>query len=285
MEQPERSYHCCRCHMPQEPLKEFQWDRRPAFEGVQRWFLTDCLLAGPQVVGEDLVRILLSDLYEKNDHIPMDSWKGPDRPIGRLTNCWTVASRAAAYLGDVCTKIEELDLSYSRNLVKYREHGMPWLETCIDRLPKCLPKERLMTVLAFLGSVGMIHNGDFVSFQKLGELECQLPVTQKHMQELRILSQLLLVQSPAVWRFHESIPTKLVLPPVVPPRPARPRPPVQEERREVADFEIDEEPEEELVERIQPSTVPASANAQILQCRPGDKLHQCEPRIKPHPSL
>lgn len=118
-----------------------------------------------------------------------------------------------------------------------------------------------MTVLAFLGSVGMIHNGDFVSFQKLGELERQLPVTQRHMKELRILSQLLLVQSPAVWRFHESIPTKLVLPPVVSPRPARPRPPVQEERREVADFEIDEEPEEELVERIQPSTVPASANA------------------------
>ncbi|CAM4512747.1 unnamed protein product [Leuciscus chuanchicus] len=325
----------------------------------------NCLLAGPQVVGEDLVRILLSDLYERNDHIPMDSWKGPDCPIGRLTDCRTVgelarevcerkgfgyphtfgravemvtsksldpvcclefglsklkffphikywdenrnrkahwnfkdfvelyrptqipsaASRAAAYLGDVCTKIKELDLSYSRNLVKYREHGMPWLETCIDRLPKCLPKERLMTVLAFLGSVGMIHNGDFVSFKKLGELECQLQVTQRHMKELRILSQLLLVQSSAVWRFHESIPTKLVLPPVVPPRPARPRPPVQEERREVADFEIDEQPEEELVERIQPSTVPASANAQILQCRPGDKLHQCGPRIKPHPSL
>ncbi|XDV46702.1 hypothetical protein PO909_014539 [Leuciscus waleckii] len=259
--------------------------------------LTDCLLAGPQVVGEELVRILLSDLYERNDRIPMDSWKGPDRPIGRLTDCRTVgelsrevceskgfgyphtfgrvvemvtsisldpvrclefglsklkffpkikyldenrnrkarwnfkdfvelyrpsqvpsaSSRAAAYLGDVCAKIEELDLSYSWNLVKYREHGMPWLETCLERLPKCLPKDRLMTVLAFLGCVGMIHNGDFVSFQKLGELECQLPVTQRHMKELRILSQLLLVQSSAVWRFHESIPTKLVLPPVVPP--------------------------------------------------------------------
>ncbi|XDV26861.1 hypothetical protein PO909_030488 [Leuciscus waleckii] len=35
MEQPELSYRCCRCHMPQEPLKEFQWDRYPAFEGVQ----------------------------------------------------------------------------------------------------------------------------------------------------------------------------------------------------------------------------------------------------------
>lgn len=29
----------------------------------------------------------------------------------------------------------------------------------------------------------------------------------------------------------------------------------------MADFEIDEEPEEELVERVQPSTVPASAKA------------------------
>lgn len=221
----------------------------------------------------------------------MDSWKGPDRPIGQLTECRTVgdmarevcewkgfgyphtfgravdmvtsmslnpvrclefelsklkffphikywdenrnrkarwnfkdfvelycptqipsaASRAAAYLGDVCAKIEDLDLSHS-DLVKYREHGMPWLETYIERLPKCLPKERLMTVLAFLGSVGMIHNGDFVSFQKLGELDRLLPITQRHMKELWILSQRLLVQSPAVWRFHESIPTKLVLP-------------------------------------------------------------------------
>ncbi|XDV14248.1 hypothetical protein PO909_002424 [Leuciscus waleckii] len=40
----------------------------------------------------------------------------------RLTQIPSAASRAAAYLGDVCAKIEELDLSYSRNLVKYREH-------------------------------------------------------------------------------------------------------------------------------------------------------------------
>ncbi|XDV14459.1 hypothetical protein PO909_014704 [Leuciscus waleckii] len=167
--------------------------------------MQDCLLAGPQVVGEELVRILLSDLYERNDRIPMDSWKGPDHPIGRLTDCQTLRSSplfrvrvveaevlpkikywdenrnkkacwnfkdfielyhptqvpTAANLGDVCAKIEELDLSYSRNLVKYREHGMPWMEMSLERLPKCLPKDRLMTVLAFLGSVGMIHNGDF----------------------------------------------------------------------------------------------------------------------------
>ncbi|XDV36630.1 hypothetical protein PO909_006376 [Leuciscus waleckii] len=313
--------------------------------------LSDCLLAGPQVVGEELVRILLSDLLYMRGMTGF-RWtlgKGPDRPIGRLSDCRTVgelsrevceskgfgyphtfgravemvtsfsldpvrclefrlsklkffpkikywdenrnkkarwnfkdfvelyrptqvpsaASRAAAYLGDVCAKIEELDLSYSRNLVKYREHGMPWMKTCLERLPKCLPKDRLMTVLGFLGSVGMIHNGDFVSFQKLGELERQLPITQRHMKELCILSQLLLLQSPAIWRFHDSVPTKLVLPPVVPPRPAHPRPPVAQERREVADFEVDEEPEDELIERIQPSTVPASANARWTELETG----------------
>ncbi|CAM4570007.1 unnamed protein product [Leuciscus chuanchicus] len=161
----------------------------------------------------------------------------------------SAASHAASYLGDVCAKIEAMDLSYSRNLNKYQEHGMPWLETCNERLPKVLPRDRLITS-------EMIHNGE------LGELERQLPVTQRHMKELRILSQLLLVQSPAIWRFHESVPTKLVLPPVVAPRPAHPRPPAaQEQRVEVADFEFEEEPDEELIDRIQPSTVPASTNA------------------------
>lgn len=124
-------------------------------------------------------------------------------------------------------------------------------------------------MLAFIGSIGMIQNGDFVSFQKVGELERQLPVTQCHMKELRILSPLLLIQSPQIWRFHESVPTKLVLPPVVPPRPAHPRPNVSQVIREVADIEVEDEPEEEVIVRIQPSTVPASVNSRWTELEIG----------------
>lgn len=55
----------------------------------QREF-SDCLLAGPQVVGEELVKILFCDLHERNDRVPMDTWKGPDNPIGRLSDCRSV---------------------------------------------------------------------------------------------------------------------------------------------------------------------------------------------------
>ncbi|KAK2885931.1 hypothetical protein Q8A67_016768 [Cirrhinus molitorella] len=113
---------------------------------------------------------------------------------------------AAVYRGDVCARIEELNLSFSQSLKKYREHGMSWLEISIECLPRGMPKDRVITALVFLIYVGMIQNGGYVYFQKLAEQELQLPVTQKHLEQLRVLSQLLLIQSHKVWRFHESVP-------------------------------------------------------------------------------
>ncbi|CAM4652162.1 unnamed protein product [Leuciscus chuanchicus] len=248
--------------------------------------LTDSMLAGPQIIGEHLVRILICDLHQRDIGMPVESLRGRTLQFGRLVDCRSVsefareivgrnafgypltfgravqmvtamsfdpahcltldlagyrffpsikywdehrhlkakwnfkdyielhhpheipsaAARAASYLGDVCSKIDELGLSYARNLVKYRENGMPWLEKCVERLPRGMPKERAITALAFLSSVGLIQNGDFVSFNKLAELERALPVTQRHLQDLQVLSKLLLLQNPAVWRFHESVP-------------------------------------------------------------------------------
>lgn len=105
---------------------------------------------------------------------------------------------------------------------------MPWLERCIERLPRGMAKERVIHVLVFLSSVGMIQNGDFVSFQKLTEVERDLPVTQKHMQQLGILSQLVLIYSPCFFCFHEDIPQKVVVPVTPPGKPAQPRPPTEE---------------------------------------------------------
>lgn len=87
----------------------------------------------------------------------------------------SAAAHAAVYRGDVCARIEELDLSFSRNLKKYREHGMPWLEICVERLFRGMPKDRTITVLLFLSCVGKIKTV-IVSFQKLAELERQLAV-------------------------------------------------------------------------------------------------------------
>ncbi|RXN13048.1 hypothetical protein ROHU_029209 [Labeo rohita] len=114
----------------------------------------------------------------------------------------SAAARVASYRGDVCVRIKGQELSFSRSVKKYRENGLPWLEVCIDLFfPRGMPKDRLISALVYLSCVGMVQNDDFVSFQKLSELEKQLPVTQRHLQQLRILSQLMLIQSPQVWQF------------------------------------------------------------------------------------
>ncbi|XDV14249.1 hypothetical protein PO909_002425 [Leuciscus waleckii] len=138
----------------------------------------------------------------------------------------SAAARAASYLGDVCAKLDELGLSYSRNLVKYREHGMPWLERCIERLPRGMPKYRAITALAFLSCVGLIQNGDYVCFNKLAELERALPVTQRHLQELQDT-----------------------------------RPPTSTSPGGKGEKEEEEVIEEQIIERIELTSVPASTNS------------------------
>ncbi len=311
---------------------------------VKRIFpLSDCLNGGHQVIGETLTRVLLCDLYGRNDRVSTEHLKGPERPYGNLVDCRTVsefarelcerkafgyphtfgraiamvtsfgkdpakcleaalvkfkffphirywdekrhckakwnkkdylelhlpsqtpsaASLAASYRGDICAKIEEMDLAFSRNVNKYKEHGMPWLERCLECLPRGMPKERLLTALVFLSCVGIIQNGDFISFERLAVLERSLPVTQKHLQQLGVLSNLLLIHRPQVWRFHESVPYKVTVsaaPPAPRPHP-RATPQVEEHRTEVMEEEIEEQPEEEVVQRIETGTVPASSNS------------------------
>lgn len=62
--------------------------------------VTDSLLAGPQVVGEELTKILLCDLYQRNDRLTVESLKGPDSPIGRLVDCRTVGE----FCKEVCKR-------------------------------------------------------------------------------------------------------------------------------------------------------------------------------------
>lgn len=53
----------------------------------------------------------------------------------------------------------------------------------------------------------------------------------------------------------------MVPPPAVVSTPVRPRVPVLEPRTEVEEEEMEEQAEEELVEKIQPTCVPASSNS------------------------
>ena len=93
----------------------------------------------------------------------------------------------------VCVEMERRSLTYSRNLEKYREHGMPWMEKVIARLPqrvKGLPNTLLRT-LTFLYCIGMVMNGDYVDFNHLRDLltEMSHAVSQADIQKMQILSR------------------------------------------------------------------------------------------------
>ncbi|KAK2887801.1 hypothetical protein Q8A67_016029 [Cirrhinus molitorella] len=272
--------------------------------------------------------------YRRNDRLPIETFKGPDRPIGNLVGCrsltefchevcsrkgfryphtfgraldivrsfskdpegcllqamsslkffpqirywdehrnikasWNLkdfvelykateqpsaASRAASYLGDVCSRLDQMELTFSRNLRKYKAQGMPWLERCVARLPK----EQMLTGLVFLSCVGLLMNGEFIHFERLTNLIGNLPVTQRHLQDLGILSKLLLLHNPKVWRFHESVPYKVQAVVALPAsREVQRRPRTESSAEE--QVEEDVEAEVELIIVLQTATVPANA--------------------------
>ncbi|CAM4733370.1 unnamed protein product [Leuciscus chuanchicus] len=61
--------------------------------------LTDSLLAGPQIIGEQLVRILLCDMHQRDENLPCESLKGRTCPFGRLVDFRTVSEFAREVVG------------------------------------------------------------------------------------------------------------------------------------------------------------------------------------------
>lgn len=58
------------------------------------FLLSDLVFAGAKVMGEELVKILLADLYQRTDHLPIQALKGPECPIGNLCDCCTMGELA-----------------------------------------------------------------------------------------------------------------------------------------------------------------------------------------------
>ncbi|KAI2647058.1 Potassium-transporting ATPase ATP-binding subunit [Labeo rohita] len=88
----------------------------------------------------------------------------------------------------------------------------------------------MVTALVFLSCIGMVQNGDYISFQILAEVERLLPVTQKHLQEC------LVSFAPCS------------------------RPPEPEPTTEFLEEVVEEQVDEEVVKRIKPACVPASSS-------------------------
>lgn len=109
--------------------------------------------------------------------------------------------------------IRELHLQnycHARYTERYEEHGMPWMVGVLARLPPNMTERSRLLVATFATCVGMLMNGDFVSFQKIKDLVNVLPITQKKMQDWKILGKFMLQKRAGVLLFtlHETIPSK-----------------------------------------------------------------------------
>ncbi|CAL8275578.1 unnamed protein product [Arctogadus glacialis] len=78
-------------HWTRDPLQETRIERL--------WALCQCVEAGPALLGAALIRVLLGDLYKRNDQLPCTSLKLDTTP-GRLTGTTDVKKLAA----DLATK-------------------------------------------------------------------------------------------------------------------------------------------------------------------------------------
>ncbi len=282
-----------------EPPPLCNWTRDPLqVSRFERVFpLADLLEAAPSLVGAQMIRIFLGDLYKRNDRIPLGAMAGNTAPrkikcavsvdtvaadlatrdsfhapntFGRaraicvkkgldVTECLILGfrelkvkyfpaytlrdvrkkkilgwngydwyeltergmapskqARAASLTGDVIIEIERRNLSFSKNLDIYRDNGMPWMESILTRLPPKMDPSQELKLLTFLSCVGMLMNNDYIVYEHLKTLMCELPLPQARLQVLRIQSGIILpkVLGATVWKLADDIPYRMA------PRPA-----------------------------------------------------------------
>lgn len=130
----------------------------------------------------------------------------------------SVEARSSAMVGDIAMEMERRSLCYTRNLDRYKEHGMPWLVDVLKRLPQQTDPKTQKKILILVSSVGLLMNREFVSFEKIKDLLLELKVSQADLQKCKIMST-----SPCQWMFgftlyklYYDIPYHMVIHPVHP---------------------------------------------------------------------
>ncbi|KAK2885211.1 hypothetical protein Q8A67_016048 [Cirrhinus molitorella] len=179
----------------------------------------------------------------------------------RVNETPSTKALSAAYTGDVCSCIEKRGLSYSRNLTKYRDNGMPWIEHTLLRLPKDMQKDQIILTLTFISCVALLHNSDYITFGELRALLQDMTITQEELIKLQILSPLLLLPTPKVHRLNENIPYKIQKTfEIEKPNPTNPACRARSPSPEDSEPEEEQQqPVEQVIERIHATTVPANS--------------------------
>lgn len=83
---------------------------------------------------------------------------------------------------------------------------------CLSSLPQNLQRTDELNLLTFLSCVGMLMNGDYVSYKEMEVLIPMLAIPQAQLQKLQILSNCCLprICPFVVWKLHQDIPHRLL---------------------------------------------------------------------------
>lgn len=108
----------------------------------------------------------------------------------------------------VLNELERRKLCFTRSLTGTND-GFPWITACLRKLEELkLSDESLVCIMTFITCVAFLESGKFIDYNKLRQLEDQMPMSQRRLRDLEIQGQFLVnnMNKFMVWRLHHSIP-------------------------------------------------------------------------------
>ena len=144
---------------------------------------------------------------------PKASWNGRNFWQIILPNTSTsIAAQAGEVTQDVIRIIESKKYTFTRNLLQFKERGMPWILPVLRRLAdQSLSRAQQVQICTFVSCVAFLQQGIYVDYNLLSNLEQDLPLNQLRLRQLEIQSKFLFpgIRIFRLWRLHENIPFKL----------------------------------------------------------------------------
>ena len=130
--------------------------------------------------------------------------------LSDIEDSGSVFERLAGSLhGQVLTQLEQRKLCHSS---AYENNVFPWIKPCLEKIPeKTLTDEDTVVVITYVTCICLLMNNRFVDYLNLSRLERALPLPQRRLQMLEILSKFKVdcVNTVSVFREHPSIPHNL----------------------------------------------------------------------------
>lgn len=132
--------------------------------------------------------------------------------LTNLTNasCEETLSAKAMYLTPlVVREMDNRKLCHGSTLTN---RILPWIKPILVKLRDLeLSEDKLVLVLTFVTSVALLMSGKYVDYNGMSRLDSVMPVNQRKLQVLEILSKLTLnnFNKFRLWRLHHSVPFKM----------------------------------------------------------------------------